>query len=97
MGGNYHHPLADGPVPDLGADLPDNAGGLIAHDMGRRRRGATGPVEDVPTFDADRPYVDQDAPRVTGRVRQLLVAEYVRAAGLVVDCRLYSALLTLDG
>jgi hypothetical protein len=79
------HALPDAPVGDLGADLADHAGALVADDVRTRGQFAAGAAEHVAALDADRLHLDQHALGVALRVGHVLVAEDARAPGLVVD------------
>ncbi len=82
-------PHGDGAVPHrearhVRADLGHGAGGLVADDVRHPGQVAPQPVERVATLDADRLHVDEDVARAAHGVGDVLVAEDVRRAGLVV-------------
>ena len=70
---------------DLGTDLDDLAGGLVADDMRLGDQRSAEAVEGIAAFDADRLDPDQHALRRAGRIRDVLIAQHARIAVLVID------------
>ena len=86
--------LADVTIRHVGADLADGARALVADDVRRHRQHAARAVQRVAAFDADRLDFDQHATGRADRIGNVLVAEDVRRAGLVVDGSLHGRILS---
>jgi hypothetical protein len=86
-----HDPVADRAVLDADADLDDCARGEIPNDVRDRRRWRAGAGEQIPALDADRLDVDQHTAVGALGIRDVLVAQDVRAAVLVNHRRLHMA------
>ena len=86
--------LADVTIGHVGADLADRARALVADDVRRHRQHAAGAVQRVAAFDADRLDLDQDAAGWADGIGDVLVAEDVRRAGLVVHGSLHGRILS---
>ena len=83
------HRLADVEVLDSLADLADHARGLVADDVRGRGQDAALAVEQVTALDADGGHVDEQPAGAEGRLGDLLVAEHLGPAGLVVHRSLH--------
>src|SRR5205823_14189061 len=74
---------------DLGTDLDDFAGGLVANDVrvGHQRSAKT--IQCVATLDADGFDADDDALRMTFGIGNVLIFQDLGATVFVIDCRLH--------
>ena len=80
---SWRPPVADREVGHSVADLADDAGGLIADDVGRRREHAALAVQQVAALDADRGDLDQQPAGPHHRIVDVLVPEDLGPADLV--------------
>ena len=80
-----HHPVTRAQPGDLVADGKDGAGALVAHDVGGGGDFVARPVQRVAAFDADRLDPHEHPVGGHGGIGDVLVAEDLGAARVVVD------------
>jgi hypothetical protein len=88
-GHDSDHTLAGRDLRDVLPGLPDGARALVPDDVRLGGERPAGAVADVTALDRDGLHLDEDGPRTASGIRDVLVAEDVRGAGLVVDGSLH--------
>ena len=91
-----HDPVARDQVVDPVADVEHDASALVAHDVRNTGHVAAQPAEGVATLDAYGFNPDEHLPRSAGRIGNVLVAEDIRPACLVVRRCLHDSPSVVD-
>jgi hypothetical protein len=82
---NRHHPVTRAQPGDLVADSKDGTGALVPHDLGGGGDFVARPVQRVAALDADRLDSHEHPVGGHGGIGDILVAEDLGAARVVVD------------
>jgi hypothetical protein len=93
---NRYHPIPFGEIKYLPSDVDHRSGTLIADDMGDLPHVASGAVEGIATFDADRLDAYEDVLSGHDWIGNIFVPKHVWTAGVVVNGCLHDALLRLE-